>query len=452
MSDEFEIEQPHILNLPLKSSPGDLDLLLNRIPASNFRLATEIVFVCDEDLVSVLGTERARPAREAALERVAGKPVLTVTYDPSKAVHSVRRLTIEGLSSVSDSATAILRIKQFDLARMVNETSDFCYYRSTRSYHFLTPSLKHCSRFLRVGNMIRSVSVLDRLAFWILPQVAAADLLLVDSWSIVAVVLRALHKLRVEKSFDCLPSHLRQDKEGGQAVVEKLLSEAPPNPELICFVSVNSSGSILAGLDEILQPLKSRLGQVKIVCLYSFAHSSARAETLCRLTDAVENYESAQDCLMCKEGSRPVPIDASLYHVKSATEREVTLRDYHFREGRTFLEKYQHVENALRFHRSDPNDNRHHAFDVDVLTLLSDPTFENSYLECLDKLRNRPELVISPNHDAGKAMARIARERLCIPQIVDNDLRHVNRQSDFSLLQKCSRILIVGTQILRWLE
>src|SRR4029077_17650741 len=103
-------------------------------------------------------------------------------------------------SPVTEPASTVSRIREHNLTRIVDEMSDFCYYRSTTSYHFLTPSLKHCTRFLRVGNLIRSVPVLDRLAFWILPDVAVADVLLIDSWSIVAGFFLTPPKKGVQKT------------------------------------------------------------------------------------------------------------------------------------------------------------------------------------------------------------------------------------------------------------
>jgi len=330
----------------------------------------------------------------------------------------------------------------------VDETRDFCYYSATAGYHLLTPSLKHCSRFLRVGNMVRSVQILDQLAFWLLPEIAAADAILIDTWSIVAVILRALQRLGVEKPFDCLATHPRQDKKSGTKILGKLLAAAPPNPALVCIVSVNSSGSFLSDLAEITVPLQSRFRIVRPLCLYGFAGSPGSAETLCRLSDTVENYPSAEECALCKGGSLPVPIDPSLYHIKNASERDVLLGEDHF-TGRGFLEKYQHVENALRLHRSDPNDGRHHAFDIDVLTLLADSGFKEAFLSTLGRLKPEPEVVITPNHEAGRAMGVIARERLHIPLIVHNDLRqHTDvstslSASDDSLLRASTHVLVV---------
>jgi adenine/guanine phosphoribosyltransferase-like PRPP-binding protein len=441
--DQIVPGQPHIVDLPSASSPADLDILLNRISAGDFRRSTEVVFVSDQTFFPVIDSERGRPGREAAIERVNDKPLLILAYDSAQSLHRLKRITRDGLSDVAQSATAVSRIREIDLARMVDQTRDFCYYRATKTYHFITPSEKHCSRFLRVGNMIRSVEILDRLAFWILPEIAASDLLLIDTWSIAAVALRALQKLRIDRPFDCLTTHPRRDKKSGLELLQRLLSMAPPDPTLSCLISINSSGSFLADLQDILRPIKDRFRLVRPICLYSFEGTPGTSETLCRLQDTVENYPSAEECALCKD-TRPIAIDPSLYHVKSADEREVVLGEEHFTEGRVFLEKYQHVRAALRLHRSDPNDNRHHAFDIDVLTLLSDTKFSAAYLKTLDELPDKsPEVIITPNHAAGRKMGAIARERLGGVLIVHNDLRQSLPAQEVALIKDATRVLVV---------
>jgi hypothetical protein len=87
------------------------------------------------------------------------------------------------------------------------------------------------------------------------------------------------------------------------------------------------------------------------------------------------------------------------------------------------LERYQHVENVLRLHRDDPNDGRHHAFDIDVLTLLKQPFFIERYQQKLKDLKQNPDLIVTPDHEPGRAMGEIAARHFGVPLIVHNDLR-----------------------------
>jgi hypothetical protein len=118
LTEQVSLDQPYVIDLlSTKPSPADVDILLNRIPAGDFRRATEIVLICAESFLSLMADDRARPAREAALERI-DKPILLLAYDAATATHRLSRMSVSGLMELPQPATAVSRIREYDLARM----------------------------------------------------------------------------------------------------------------------------------------------------------------------------------------------------------------------------------------------------------------------------------------------------------------------------------------------
>jgi hypothetical protein len=434
---------PHIIFLPDSALAAEMDVRLSRVSPGTSRRATCFVFRAPDSLVDSLAKPNEIGTREAVIWRANRKPVCLLTYNRAKSVHEMYYVGLEGLRFI-DEASAVASVRQSDLEQVIATTEQDCYLLASPTYHFVTPSHRHTSLFLRVGDAIRSLEILDRLAFWLLPIVDRADGILVDHWSISPVVMRALLSSGRHIPFDCLTGHPRLDKQIATTSLEKLLSVSSSEPRIRCIVSVTGSGSLVSLLKETSADHHLVVDDDTVCCLYGFMNNQA-VPVMCRIPHTTEDYPSEEECQLCKNDSTPIQVDPRLYYVRSFKENDVVLTKAHLSLGREFFGSREAVAGGLRVHRNDPNDGRHHAFDIDVLAVLTDDAFLAEYQRRLE-LIERPEVVIVPDHQAGRRMATIAAEVYGgVPVIVHGNLRIGTGLSaeHAKVLKQAQRVIII---------
>ena len=414
---------------------------LSRLEADLARKASCFIFRVSESFAHDIAGPRHEHARNSVLWRANHKPILMLTYSVARGAHELLRVQPGGLVAVADG-TGIRDIMQSDLHDIVISAAHECYLEASPTYHFVTPSNRHTSRFLRVGDAIRSMDILDRLAFWLLPVVAKADGILVDHWSIAPAVMSALLQLGLRLPFECLSEHPRVNRVVAVTALDKVL-RASLGARIRCIVSVTASGSLSSLLREVFAERGVGVDTDTVTSLYGFAGSGQ--EVMCELDDKIENYGSEEECEFCNRGSTAVQVDPRVYYVRSFKETEVALKTDHLVIGSEFLESSPAAVKSLRIHRNDPNDGRHHAFDIDVATLLADEAFLRRFEQRLHEV-GRVEVVVTPNHHTGRQMAGIAAAvHGGIPVIVHNDLRFNSSldAAQLALLKESKRVLFV---------
>jgi hypothetical protein len=287
------------------------------------------------------------------------------------------------------------------------------------------------------------METLDKLAFWILPHVHHADVFLSDVWGIASVVIRAMHMLDREIPFDCLAEYPNRPSSSAEQTISQLLGKGKRPCRLGFLVSLSITG-------ELIQAVRKAIGKVGMdgvkldeQTLYSFSNSICPVEPMCRLEEKLSFYSSVESCDLCARGSKLIPIDPRLNLLRFGKEEQVPLRPEHLRDGREFIEKHRHVDRLLRVHRDDPNDGRHHAFEIDVLTLLQEPLFIERYKQKLSTLNQKPDVVVAPDHEPGQLMAKIAAEQFGIPAIKHNDLGPTISKREVEPIRHAKHLLIV---------
>jgi orotate phosphoribosyltransferase len=420
-----DIHQPLVITLSGYSSPEDLEPLLSRVDPESLRSATCVVFKTTEALYKTLASKSSVDTLISLASRITAKPAFLLYYyrkDKSHRLTEVRH----GHLAESQRPDLVAAARQQDLLSIVHENQEFCYLRATEHSHFITPSGRHCSIFLRVGDAIRSVEALDRVAFWLLPEVAAASAVFVDSWTISPVLLRCLHLLNSKIPFDCLAGHPRSESAMAAAAIDRLISPLAPNPSVACVISVTSSGSFAEFVRRTVRAVNRPLN-LNITSIYAFAGVTGEfTSVLCELPDRVENFASSDDCSMCQtKESVAISVDPRLYYFRDRRESEKALTPSHFSVSEESYSHLSSVPGVLRVHRDDNSggSTKHHTFNVDVPTLLGTQEYRSKCVDAIASLKPRPSVIVAPGHESGKLLASIAAEVLRAEVIFHETLR-----------------------------
>lgn len=432
---------PFIIVLPINSSPADLDVHLADLDADLIRSSKEVIFRVAPSFVPVISGKQSRPARESAVARVRDKNLFILTYSNEEHSHSIFNLRPEKIIRLPDNDPLLSIARNEDLTSVIFRNEKFCLIKATDRYHFITPSRRHCSVFLRVGDCIRTARDMDCLSFWLLPHIATADAVLVDSPTILAPVMRSLNILKRELPVESLPIHPRYDKIAASRTLEAFSASCGAHRRILSIISVSSSGFLANFIKQILSPGREE-NTLQILSLFAFANSPTALSTLCKLDVPAENY-SAEICKLCSH-SKAISVDPSVYYVREGAETGLVLKPKHFQQGRAFFDEFSEMPGALRVHHSDPNDSRHHAFNLDVKTLLDSERFKTICAEHIHRVQPKPDLVIIPNHPAGYLLKKVAAESLNVPVIIANDLAPSHMSAAEALrIREAHNILIV---------
>ena len=252
--------------------------------------------------------------------------------------------------------------------------------------------------------------------------------------------------MNIDVPIDFLSVHPRVDMATARAAIEDLIF-GRPDARLCCIISISSTGSLEHLLRELLNELNIQNKQEDVTSIFAFANAKDDVHALCQLPESPLSAVSAADCEHCKRGSTPLVIDPSLYYVSSAEEAPVVLRHDRFKNN-DFIERYRNVPDLFFLHRDDPNDGRHHCFDVDVARLCLVEDFKARILKTLRSIP-RPDVLIAPPHQAGLALLQIAKSVYDVPSVVHNNLRDDGdlRAEDKQHLLHARKLLIIDDVI-----
>lgn len=284
-------------------------------------------------------------AREAEAHRLAN------VIERSRALNSMRQrlgprssLTILGFDSKGSESTRIpLHIGDVSSGVKLSEilrrgvTSIFRerggFVESTASYHFLNPSGRHTSRFIRLSNLLVLQSEISFIALSLLPAIPDdAHIVYVDTPSLFAVVA-------------AINDHRRlSDANAQNLVVDNFRSYEGVNSyefadleKAIAIISASSSGGLAKkvearGIDSSRIVHALYLGKVDktirfAVDLGSDEHENPDGLVLDRATF------DADDCALCKQNSAPIPLRGDQFDIAPPQPKALKLKISHAPRG-----------------------------------------------------------------------------------------------------------------------
>lgn len=444
----MHFSSPLLLSVPREATVPDLDERLSRVASDAARSASSYVFRIHETLLQDLRNRQAALERERLLRRAGGKAVYALSYSETAGVHLLFDIGKNDLVLAPAAADSIPKIRETELQYLLASASDACYFTSNEGHHYITPALVHTTHFVRVSDAIRSLEILDTFAFWLKPELRDAHAVLADTWGISNIILRTLQELKLDTPFDCLPGHPEQQRDADRLVIARIVRLLSSEAKVLVVCSLSQTGRALDLIQDMIVDVSRVPLNTRGISLFCFKNTPAHLVSMCRLPDTPESYASEEECPLCRNNIPAVKINPSLYYIKAVTEKPVPLRARHFEGGKPFLRKYGGVRGLLRVHRDDPNDGRHHAFDVDVKTLGGQKQFKAGFRRLIGSLKNNPDVIVTPNHEMGRVLAGWSRDVFRCPIVVHNNLRRVELNSeDNALVRKARHLLIIDDVI-----
>jgi adenine/guanine phosphoribosyltransferase-like PRPP-binding protein len=399
----------------------------------------------------------ASTAPEDLASRLSSATVLGLTWNEDFELHV---LSDEGGAPPSiDDLVPLLREAE---CRALIERSGVAL-PPDETYHYEGPNGRHYKSFVRVGTAIQSVDSLDGLAFWLLPHLAMADVVVLDSWTILSLGLNAERYWRATSAAlgrepVNAPLTIECRRRYGEPAAEltrrlnTLAARAENRLSVVIIMSVASTGQTAAALKEGCE--NAKLATIDVVNL--FCGRQAGTKAFCTLSQITDHYAPA-DCPDCAEGSRTVRILPETYLMElSATVRDdVAIRLPHARQAIEFFERYGGA-NVVSIHRDQEGGDRHHMIYLDIGVLLEHDEFKSRLDEELKDVTG-VDVVVCPEHEAGRALARAVAERLSVDFVAADPERMLDLAAyERGKLEGRRRVLVVddivmtGTRLRRY--
>jgi hypothetical protein len=404
---------------------GDLDDQILPLLAGNAADCDAIVF-------------RVHPGDEAALmaqagertylrERAAGRQLWMLALDDGE--HRLVPLAAgeEQLAGAEERAY-IEFLRECELTAYSQRPG--VYLSGAEGFHYEAPSGRHYEAFLRVGNMLNSIEAVEALCFWLVPRIAGANVVLLDSPSILALGLRTQQYVN-----EALPNRETFEVETLRKYGEKEVSFGPRidalkrpcdrPPRLVFLISMVSSGELMNAVGKAC-----RLHGFDVAPLPVFASPDIDdVEPLCRVGGI--SRPQPKPCQLCSHGSSAAKILPDTYTLDVAVHAqpaEISRNDAE--KGKDFLHRYRDSD-FVRLHRSEPG-GRHHAIYLDGSELLKSSNFRRRLHQRLDSLSGEVGAILAPEHEAAMSLAAYAGRRLDVESLT-RDETHLPRANETAL-------------------
>lgn len=265
---------------------------------------------------------------------------------------------------------------------------------STPDHHFVFPSNKHCSKFIRTGNVLINQSEIFFLAVQLLKHTKDRNIIYCDTSSINVLpysVFELRRRFKIE--FDCPIVHSFESYD----VFEK--STDSFSPESLVLISSSTSGNII---DRLLKEKRADKEQIQVVYFLGpndkFLNHSANI--ICNLTkdsdfqlgeEEFETYNNPEDCKLCKNHSRPINIRGDVFlTVQPKVERHLlTIKPEYFAKSiATFAEHYKSGlpnEGVIKVYYKDNFPDANYEVYFDIVYLLKNITKFKRFDEALNR-------------------------------------------------------------------
>lgn len=251
---------------------------------------------------------------------------------------------------------------------------------SSPDHHFVFPSGKHCSKFIRTGNVLVKNSEIFFLALKLLKYVDNKRIIYCDTSSINVLPFSCFElKRRFGNKFDCPTVHSFESYELFESSRERF------NPDSLVLISSSTSGNII---DRILREKLAFKEQIKVVYFLGSTEKFIQHEQniLCNLTRETDfpngevefdTYSSDQVCDLCENHSHPVNIRSDVFLTIQPKISKLLIAakdDYVPKSLSSFVQKYRGInrENVLLkvFYKDNEPDLNYEIF-IDTEKLFS---------------------------------------------------------------------------------
>jgi len=187
---------------------------------------------------------------------------------------------------------------------------------STPDHHFVFPSNKHCSKFIRTGNVLINQAEIFFLAIQLLKHVSNRNIIYCDTSSINVLPYSVFElKRRFGDTFECPVIQSFESYE----VFETSKDSFPP--ESLVLISSSTSGNII---ERLLKERRTEKGQIQVIYFLgpNNKYLSYNENIICNLTREdtfnlgefeFETNGHPDDCRLCKSNSRPIYIRGDVF-------------------------------------------------------------------------------------------------------------------------------------------
>lgn len=454
-------------------SIADIEAAVSEISDSDLRDATGVVLRTGERLwqslqnVSADDAARLQIQRETIRRRIPFQDIYLLP-EPSEicAAHLSGRAVIDiaprtafpvdkDSQLIGGVSTEEFReIRSTDLSNLLIKASGRCVMRSSSTHHFSLPSGAHTSQFLRLAEAFISIRILDHVAYWVALEmttvmggltVGSRICIVVDNPSMLGLAGRVDLLAKMGAKLECLPNY--PDNQDQRVTLLDYMDRSVSGMDRTWFlIGVASTGKLRKWIEEWARHKESVA--VSTMVIYALKEIIG-TDALCRVDlPGYEHSELGIDCKLC-ESSSAVPIDSSTYFFSSSPIENISLDSRFFGIQRPFLSKYGAEKGVLRVHYDDPNEKvtRHHAYYVDVSSLLKNSQFIDEIKFHLKGLNPIPDLIVGPTHQAAVGIGALATEVLGRPFYPHDTLRlETTSAADQQLIEQArntSSLLIV---------
>lgn len=267
---------------------------------------------------------------------------------------------------------------------------------STPDHHFVFPSNKHCSKFIRTGNVLINQAEIFFIAVQLLIHVSDRKVIYCDTSSINTLPYLALElKRRFKQDFECPIVHSFESYE----VFEKSRNSFHPNS--LVLISSSTSGNII---ERLVSDNRAKVDQIQVIFFLGpeikfKVHSQ---NIICNLTrnskfnlgiDEFETFGANDECKLCKvQHSRPILINSDVFlTIQPKIERHLLKvnPEYYSRNVGLFVERFKTLypdKSVIKVYYKDDNkpDNNYEIY-FDIVYLLENIHFFKKFNEALNK-------------------------------------------------------------------
>lgn len=267
---------------------------------------------------------------------------------------------------------------------------------STPDHHFVFPSGKHCSRFLRTGNVLVNHPEVFFLSFQLLSKLKKINYIYCDTASINALPYTLFElKRRFGEGFNCPLVYSFQSYE----LFESKTSSFPSDS--LILISSSTSGGIIKRI------IDKGLAKQSQICLLYFLgidsdFKSYQEQILCNLTqessfkigiEEVDSFKKNEPCKLCKKNSRAIPIKGDVFLTIQPNVKTHTLsvkQEYLPKGVPEFIKKFRGKGNSDKtilkvYNKDDTLGKENYEIYIDYAKLIENVENFDVYKKSLDK-------------------------------------------------------------------
>lgn len=271
---------------------------------------------------------------------------------------------------------------------------------STPDHHFVFPSNKHCSKFIRTGNVLINQSEIFFLSVQLLKHIKDRNIIYCDTSSINVLPYTVFELIRRFKlDFDCPVVHSFESYD----VFETSKDSFPP--ESLILISSSTSGNII---DRLLKENRAEKEQIQVIYFLGPTDKFLNhgANIICNLTkdkdfqlgeEEFETYNTPDNpiCTLCLDHSRPINILGDVFLTIQPKVEPHLLKvtpEYFSRSVETFAKHYKSGlpnEGVIKVYYKDNFPDANYEVYFDIVYLLKNLTkfkrFDEALIRHIDK-------------------------------------------------------------------